>query len=255
VINISMKEKIIVVTGAIQGIGRAIAMKFAEAGCRGLAVLDLKIDENAKKLKRDIESFGAEVLLLNGDVSKKENMKNTIDEAFSKWGQIDIVVNNAGQAVKSDFFSTSEEQWNRIMNINLSSVFYGMKYAAEYMRGQRKGCIVNMSSIAGVTGGNTGPDYGASKAGVIALTKYGAKTLSKYGIRVNAVAPGTIETLLIKRVYAEMDSESLAKKLGSIPIGRMGTPEEVANVVIFLASDMASYVNGETIMVTGGRMS
>ena len=249
-----MREKIIVVTGAAQGIGRSIAMKFAEANCRGITVVDLKIDENAKKLKGDIESFGVEVLLLDGDVSKKENMKNFVDETFSKWGQIDVMVNNAGQALKSDLFSTSEEQWNHILNVNLSSVFYGMKYAAEYMRGQGKGCIVNMSSISGITGGDQGPDYGASKAGVISLTKFGAKTLARYGIRVNAIAPGTIGTPLIKRLYDELDAESLKKKLGAIPMGRMGNPEEVANVVIFLASDMASYVNGATIMVTGGRM-
>ena len=112
-----------------------------------------------------------------------------------------------------------------------------------------------MSSISGITGGNMGPEYGASKAGIIALTKYGAKTLAKFNIRVNAVAPGTIETSLIKREYAKLDSESLKTRLGAIPMERMGTPEEVANVVVFLVSDLSSYVNGETIMITGGRMS
>ena len=254
-VAISLAEKVAVVTGAVQGIGRAIALKFADAGIRGLAVLDLKIDENAKTLEREAAAIGAESLFLEGDAGKKENVRSVIENAVNKWGRLDIMVNNAGLAINSDFFSTSEEQWNRIININLSSVFYGMKYAAQYMKEQGGGCIVNMSSISGVTGGNTGPDYGASKAGIIALTKYGAKTLIKHKIRVNAVAPGTIETLLIKREYAKLDPESLKTRLSTIPMGRMGTPEEVANVVAFLASELASYINGETIMVTGGRMS
>jgi NAD(P)-dependent dehydrogenase (short-subunit alcohol dehydrogenase family) len=253
VIPISMAEKVAIVTGAAQGIGRAIALKFAEAGIRGMAVLDLKNDESARALERDAAGTGSEVLFLEGDVGICDDVKRIIDLTVGKWGRLDILVNNAGLAINSDFFSTSDEQWNRILTINLSSVFYGMKYAAEYMKKQGGGCIVNMSSISGVTGGNTGPDYGASKAGIIALTKYGAKTLIQHNIRVNAVAPGTIETALIKREYAKLDPEALKKRLSAIPMGRMGTPEEVANVVVFLASDLASYINGETIMVTGGR--
>ena len=150
-------------------------------------------------LVRDLEAFGADVLMLEGDVGNEKNVKNLIEKTVAKWGRLDIMVNNAGLAINSDFFSTSEDQWNRTVNINLSSVFYGMKYAAEYLREHGGGCMVNISSISGVTGGNMGPDYGASKAGIIALTKYGAKTLIKFNIRVNAVAPGTIETSLIKR--------------------------------------------------------
>jgi NAD(P)-dependent dehydrogenase (short-subunit alcohol dehydrogenase family) len=227
----------------------------AEAGCRGIAILDLKINEDANKVARELETLGSEVLLVEGDVSDNRSMKRCIDQTVEKWGRLDILVNNAGLAVNSDFFSTTEEQWNKIMDINLSSVFYGMKYAAEQMKNQGGGCILNMSSISGITGGNTGPDYGASKAGIVALTKYGAKSLSGFGIRVVAVAPGTIETPLIKREYAKFDEESLKRRLGAIPMGRMGSPEEVANVVVFLVSDLASYVNGETVMVTGGRMS
>jgi 3-oxoacyl-[acyl-carrier protein] reductase len=254
-ISISLIRKVVVVTGAVQGIGRAIAMRCAEAGCRGLAILDLKIDENAIGLARELEAFGAEVLMVEGDVGNEKNVKSLIGKTAAKWGQLDIVVNNAGILINTDFFSTSEDQWRRNININLSSVFYGMKHAAEYMKAHGGGCIVNMSSISGVTGGNMGPEYGASKAGIIALTKNGAKSLAKFNIRVNAVAPGTIETSLIKREYAKLDPESLKTRLGAIPMGRMGTPDEVANVVVFLACDLSSYVNGETVMVTGGRMS
>lgn len=254
-ITISLSQKITIVTGAVQGIGRAIAVNFAKAGCRGITVLDLNISEAAHALGEELESFGSEVLMLEGDVSEHASVKRCIDKTVEKWGRLDILVNNAGFAVNSDFFSTSEDQWNKVIGINLSSIFYAIKYAAAWMKEHEGGCILNMSSISGITGGNTGPDYGASKAGIIALTKYGAKSLSRYNIRVNAVAPGTIETPLIKREYAKFDEETLKRRLGSIPMGRMGAPEEVANVVTFLVSDLASYVNGETVMVTGGRMS
>jgi 3-oxoacyl-[acyl-carrier protein] reductase len=254
-VSISLASKVAIVTGAVQGIGRAIAMRCAEAGCRGIAVLDIKIDENAAGLTRDMEAFGAEVLMVEGDVGNEKSVKDLIDKTTAKWGRLDIMINNAGILINTDFFSTSAEQWKRASNINLGSVFYGMKYAAEYMRAYGGGCIINMSSISGITGGNMSAEYGASKAGIIALTKYGAKTLAKFNIRVNAVAPGTIETPLIKREYAKYDPETLKARLGAIPMGRMGTPEEVANVVVFLASDLASYINGETVMVTGGRMS
>ncbi len=254
-IAISLAGKVAIVTGAVQGIGRAVALQLAEAGCRGLAVMDLRIDGEAEALVRKLEGLGAEVLLLAGDVGEAESVRKVIDQTAARWGRLDILVNNAGVGINTDFFATSEEQWNRVMRINLSSVFYGMKYAAAYMKEHGGGCIVNMSSISGVTGGNTGPDYGASKAGIIALTKFGARTLSKFNIRVNAVAPGTIETPLIKREYAKFDPELYKARMASIPMGRMGTPQEVANVVTFLASDLASYITGETVLVTGGRVS
>jgi len=254
-VKISLSGKIAIVTGGAQGIGRAIAVKFAEAGCRGITIVDLNISDAIHTLVEKLESMGSRVLMMEGDVSDYKIVKSCIDKTVEKWGKLDILVNNAGCAINCDFFSTSEDQWNRILGINLSSVFYGMKYAAECMKVQRSGCILNMSSISGITGGNLGPDYSASKAGIIALTKYGAKSLSRFNIRVNAVAPGTIETQLIKREYAKYDDESLKRRLESIPMGRMGSPAEVANVVTFLVSDLASYVNGETVMVTGGRMS
>jgi 3-oxoacyl-[acyl-carrier protein] reductase len=254
-VKISLAGKTAIVTGAVQGIGRSIAIRLAEAECRGIAILDLNIHDEAHELAEKLKSLGSEVLLLKGDVSSCTNIKHCIDMTVERWGILNILINNAGYAVNSDFFTTSEDQWNKVLGINLSSVFYGMKYAAEHMKEHGGGCILNMSSISGITGGNTGPDYGASKAGIIALTKYGAKSLSSYNIRVNAVAPGTIETPLIKREYAKFDEESLKRRLGAIPTGRMGSPDEVANVAVFLVSDLASYVNGETVMVTGGRMS
>jgi len=254
-LQISLAEKVAVVTGAAQGIGRSICLKLAQAGCRGLSVFDLRIDGEAAALARELEKLGSEVLLLKGDVSRPDDLKNLIEKTVVRWGRLDILVNNAGIVVNHDMFSTTEEEWDRSIMINLNSMFYGMKYAAVQMRENGGGCIINMSSISGVTGGSMGPDYGSAKSAIIGLTKYGARHLAKFGIRVNAVAPGTIETLLIKREYDKLDAEARKIRLSAIPMGRMGTPEEVANVVSFLASDLASYITGDTIMVTGGRAS
>ena len=254
-VEVSLKNKTGIVTGAVQGIGRAIAVKMAEAGCTGLTIFDLQESEKSDELLEILKSHGCEAWIFTGDVSRGNDFRKCIAQTVEKWGRMDFLVNNAGFARSSDFFTATEEQWDKVINVNLSSVFYGMKYAAEYMKENGGGVILNMSSISGVTGGSTGPDYGASKAGVIALTKYGAKSLSQFNIRVVSVAPGTIETEMIKRNYAALDEESLKKRLSSIPMGRMGSPEEVGNVVTFLVSDLGSYVNGETVMVTGGRMS
>ena len=254
-ISVSLAQKVAIVTGAAQGIGRAIALKFAEAGCRGIAILDLRVDDDVTALGHDMEKMGTEVLIQAGDVSDKKNLKDLFEKTVARWGRLDTLVNNAGILINHDMYSTLEEEWERSIRINLNSVFFGMKYAAQHMKGHGGGCIINMSSISGVTGGSMGPDYGAAKSGIIGLTKYGARHLSKDGIRVNAVAPGTIETLMIKREYDKMDAEARKARLEKIPMGRMGSAEEVANVVLFLASDLASYITGETIMVTGGRSS
>lgn len=252
-INISLKDKVVIVTGAAQGIGRAIALKMAQAECKGLVINDLKINDQAKTLAKEAEAYGAEVLLIQGDMTKEDDVKNLIDSAAEKWGRLDIMVNNAGIAKANDLFTTSGEDWDLVITVNMRSVFLGMKYSADYMKTHGGGCIINMSSIAGITGGNTSPDYGASKAGILALTKYGAKLLAKYGIRVNALAPGTINTDMIKRNFANLDAEALEKRLSAIPMGRMGDPEEVANVALFFASDLSSFITGDSLMITGGR--
>jgi 3-oxoacyl-[acyl-carrier protein] reductase len=254
-IAVSLAGKVAMVTGAAQGIGRAIALKCAEAGCRGIAILDLRIDDDAAVLGRTIEGIGAEVLFQAGDVSDRKSLKELMDKTVARWGRLDILVNNAGILVNHDMSTTTEDEWDRSLRINLNSVFYGMKYATRQMKENGGGCIVNMSSISGVTGGSMGPDYGAAKSAIIGLTKYGARHLAKDGIRVNAVAPGTIETAMIKNEYDKMEPEARKARLAQIPMGRMGSPEEVANVVVFLASEMASYITGETILVTGGRTS
>ena len=252
-IPLSLAQKVAIVTGAAQGIGRAIALKLAEAGCRGVAVLDLRIDDSVAAFGREMERLGAEVLLEQGDVSDRDVVKALVDKTVARWGRLDILVNNAGIVVNHDMFTTTEDEWSRSLGINLDPVFFGMRHAVAHMKEQGGGCIVNMSSISGVTGGSMGPDYGAAKAAIIGLTKYAARHLARHSIRVNAVAPGTIETALIAKEYDKLDPEARKARLSAIPMGRMGSPEEVATVVAFLASDLASYVTGETILVTGGR--
>jgi|CZCB01.1.fsa_nt_gi 3-oxoacyl-[acyl-carrier protein] reductase len=252
-LEISLAGKVAVVTGAARGMGRAIALKFAEAGCSAIAVNDLRIDDDMRSLEKELRELGADVIVAEGDVSESGVVSGLIDAAVAKWGKIDILMNNAGIGRKIDLFDTTDEQWDRTLEINLKSVFMGMKTAGTYMKEQGSGVIINMASMSGVTGGSQGPDYSASKAGIIALTKFGAKTLGKYGIRVIALAPGYIQTELLDSLFT--DPKFKEERMAAIPMGRTGTVEEVANVAAFLASDLASYVSGDTILITGGRLS
>jgi 3-oxoacyl-[acyl-carrier protein] reductase len=252
--NISLEGKTALITGAAQGIGKSIAMKLAEASCKSMVIIDVKKDSEGEQTQKELEDHGVDVEFIIGDVSEVKTIKNAIKICLERWGKIDILVNNAGIAFMDTFETATEEHWDIVLNVNLRSVFLALKHVGEVMKKQGFGTIINMSSISGITGGNTGPAYGASKAGIIALTKFAAKTLSPHGIRVNAVAPGTIETDMIKRTYATLDEETVKKKLAKIPMKRMGDPSEVGKAVLFLASDMSSYVCGDILCVTGARM-
>ena len=252
-VTVSMEGKTCLITGASRGIGKATALKLAEAGLKGMVMIGIHDDDVTKETIAEIESYGTGVHLLIGDAGEEDVVKKAVALMMEQWGRIDVLINNAGVSSIADFEDTTVEQWDRTMHVNLRSTFLTMKYCSEIMKKQRSGSIVNMSSISGITGGNTSPDYGASKAGVIALTQFAAKKLGPYNIRVNCVAPGTIATDMIKNNYAALTEEEVAERLAKIPMRRMGEPEEVGNCFLFLASDMASYVSGVTLEVTGDR--
>lgn len=253
--EVSLKDKICLITGASQGIGKAIALTLAKAGLKGMTIVDIKKDERGTETEEELKALGTEVQFVTGDASLVETIQKAVQVTMDTWGKIDILVNDAGVSFMTNLETTTPEQWDLVLDVNLRSVFLTMKYCSEVMKKQGYGSIVNMSSISGITGGSTGPEYGASKAGIIALTKYAAKLLGPYQIRVNAVAPGTIATDMIKRNYSKLTPEQLEKKLATIPMQRMGEPEEVGKAVLFLASDMGSYVSGDVLTVTGARMS
>ena len=253
--EVSLKGKCGLITGASQGIGRACAYKLGEAGIDGLTIVDVAKGDMGTETQKALEKMGVKVNYIVGDASASEVIQKAINKTVEEWGKLDIIVNVAGISYMTDLDTTTESQWDKVLAVNLRSVFLTMKYGSAVMKKQGYGSIVSMSSISGVTGGSTGPEYGASKAGVIALTKYAAKILGPYNIRVNAVAPGTIATDMIKRNYAKLSDEARQKKVDAIYMKRLGEPEEVGKAVLFLASDMASYVSGDTLMVTGARMS
>lgn len=253
--EVSLKDQIGIITGASQGIGKAIALTLGKAEIKGLTIIDIKKDEKGQETEKELQDMGVEVNYVVGDASSEEDIKGAVESTMEKWGKIDILVNVAGISYMTDLDTTTAEQWDRVLRINLKSDFLTMKYVTPHMIKQGHGSIVNTSSIAGITGGSTGPDYGASKAGVIALTRFSAKKLGKYNIRVNAIAPGTIATDMIKRNYSTFTPEQYKRKMATIPMGRMGEPEEVGKAVLFLASDMGSYISGEIMDVGGARMS
>jgi 3-oxoacyl-[acyl-carrier protein] reductase len=244
--------KIAIVTGSAKGLGACIAHKLADGGCARIAINDLPRSKDlADATAREIERKGVSTLVVPADVSTEEGARDLVDTAFRTWGRIDLLVNNAGVCFLSEIWDEPEEQFKLNMFVNLYSTFLCMKYTSQIMKEQRSGSIVNISSTAGFTGGTMSPSYGATKAGIIALTKNAARTLAPFGVRVNSVAPGYMETDMVKSVFR--DPEFRQQRWSQIPLGRAAQPEEVANAVLFLLSDNASYISGDVILASGGR--
>jgi 3-oxoacyl-[acyl-carrier protein] reductase len=244
-----LKEKVVIVTGARRGMGKSHALAFARAGAR-VALSDISL-EDCQKVAEEIEKEGAEALALKCDVSQKEEVDNMIKSVIEKWGRIDILVNNAGICQFKPFLELTEEEWDKTLDINLKGYFLCAQAAAKEMVKQKKGAIVNIASIASGQVGVGFPTlahYSASKGGIIALTETMALELASYNIRVNAVAPGMIETPMIDPIKGDQRGETLKK----VPLGRAGSPEEVSNLVLFLASDKSSYMTGSTSYIDGG---
>lgn len=239
--------KTALITGAARGIGKAIALKFASEGAN-IAFTDLVIDENGKATEEEIAALGVKVKGYASNAADFAQSAEVVNQVKEDFGSIDILVNNAGITKDGLMLRMTEAQWDAVIGVNLKSAFNFIHACTPIMMRQKAGSIINMASVVGVHGNAGQANYAASKAGMIALAKSIAQELGSRGIRANAIAPGFILTDMTAALSDEVRAE-WAKK---IPLRRGGTPEDVANIALFLASDMSSYVSGQVIQVDGG---
>lgn len=238
--------KVALVTGAARGIGKAIALKFASEGA-DVAFTDLVINEAAEETVKEIEAFGHKVKAYASNAADFAQTQEVVDQIMADFGHIDILVNNAGITKDGLMLRMNEAQWDAVINVNLKSAFNFIHALTPIMARQRGGSIINMSSVVGVSGNAGQCNYSASKAGLIGLAKSIAKEMGPRGIRANCIAPGFIISDMTKALSEEVREQWMK----TIPLRRGGTPEDVANVALFLASDLSSYVSGQVIHVCG----
>jgi meso-butanediol dehydrogenase/(S,S)-butanediol dehydrogenase/diacetyl reductase len=246
--------KVAVITGAGQGIGRAVAHRLASDGY-AVAIIDINA-ETLEVVKKEIESAGGQALALQADLTKMEDVQNVISRAAA-WGELCILVNNAGRVIISPFLEISENEWDSIMTLNLKTVFFAIQSAAKHM--QNGGRIVNLSSISGRSGRSDQAHYAAAKCAVISLTQSAALAFAAQGITVNAVCPGVVDTPMtvgIHEIRANTlgitPEESLARMIAKIPLGRLEKTDDVAAAISFLCSPDAAYITGQSLNVDGG---
>ena len=242
-----LKGKVALVTGAARGIGKQIALKFAEEGA-DIAFTDLVIDELGEQTKKELEEKGARVLAIASNAADFEQAHQAVQQVVDTFGHLDILVNNAGITKDGLMLRMTEAQWDAVLTVNLKSAFNFIHAVSPVMLRQRGGSIINISSIVGVHGNAGQCNYSASKAGMIGLAKSIAAELGPKGVRANVVAPGFILTDMTEKLGPEVLKQWESK----IPMRRGGSPAEVAKVCTFLASDLASYVSGQVILVDGG---
>ncbi|RMG03511.1 MAG: 3-oxoacyl-[acyl-carrier-protein] reductase [Nitrospirae bacterium] len=241
-----MKERVAVVTGGGRGIGEAIALQMADRGAH-IVVADLNM-EDATRVSDAIRSKGVKSIAVSVDVSNEGSVKELFDKVKAEFGGVDILVNNAGITRDTLILRMKEEDWDSVLNVNLKSVFLCSREAVKLMAKKRYGRIVNMASVVAFMGNPGQANYSASKAGMIGLTKTIAREYASRGITANAVAPGFIKTAMTDALAEDVKNEMLR----SIPLGRFGTVDDVANAVLFLASEASGYITGHVIHVNGG---
>ena len=242
-----LEGKVALITGAARGIGKAIAIKFASEGAN-IAFTDLAIDENAKKTEEEIAALGVKVIGYASNAASFDDTKRVVADVMKDFGRIDILVNNAGITRDGLLMRMTEEQFDMVINVNLKSAFNFIHACCPIMMKQKGGSIINMSSVVGVSGNAGQVNYASSKAGMIGMAKSVAKALGSRGIRANCVAPGFI----ITDMTGQLSDEVKKQWADQIPLRRGGTPDDVANVCTFLASDMSSYMTGQVLHCCGG---
>ncbi len=241
-----LKDKVTLITGGARGIGKAIALLFAQEGS-DIAVGDLNTEE-AERTAKEIEALGRKALALPLDVTDYTKVTDALNKILDKFGKVDILVNNAGITKDGLLLRMGEADWDAVIDVNLKGTFNCTRAASKLMIKQHYGKIINIASIIGIIGNAGQANYSASKAGIIALTKTAAKELAIRNINVNAVAPGFIQT----EMTAKLPEDLKQKMLSAIPLGKFGTPLDVAQVCLFLACEDAGYITGQTIVVDGG---
>ena len=238
--------KVSIITGAGQGIGRATALKFAKEGAK-VAVCDINLEAVGQTVEL-VQSAGGEAVGFRVDVTDKDSITAMVDGVMAKWGRVDTLVNNAGIVQDAQFKKMSEDQFDRVIDVNLKGVYNCTKAVVDIMLAQNSGCILNASSIVGIYGNFGQTNYAATKFGVIGMVKTWARELGRKGIRANAICPGFVETPIL----ATMPEKVVRMMEDRVPMGRLAKPEEIANTYAWLASDEASYINGAVIEVSGG---
>lgn len=252
---LKLEGRVAVITGAGSGMGRASAQVLAREGAM-VVVADIDL-EGAKETVRSVTSAGGNALPMKTDVAKGSEVEALIRQTVESYGRIDILHNNAGVIIVKFLEDTSEEEWDRLMGVNLRSIFLGVKYAVPYMKKQGSGCIINTASTGSFLGQYMTPAYIASKGGVLMLTKTLALDYAKYNIRINCICPGAVDTPMLRRHFNNSPDPELAARREQelMPIKRFLQPEEIAEAVLYLASDVARGITGTALVIDGGSLA
>ena len=248
--GIQLDGKVALVTGASRGIGAVVACRLAQAGAK-VGVNYHASPDSAEIVVESINKDGGEAILVGGDVSQEENAEKVVKDLVDYYGSIDILINNAGINKDQLLIRMKPEDFDSVINVNLRGAFLCTRYAMAHMIRQRSGRVINMSSVVGLSGNPGQANYAAAKAGLVGLTKAVAREVASRNVTVNALAPGYIDTAMVD----ELTAETQDKILSTIPMGRFGRPEDVAEAVVFLASDGASYITGQVLTIDGGMIA